>query len=67
MEEYTHEQMLAVQEFAKGLRGCFLEKMKDDVNRIFMNYALQVLDIHLSLAELKFERYANNMAVAHGK
>ncbi len=70
MEELDSSQLLAVEEFARGLRECFTNKLtsdKDEFNRIFMIYVLQVLDIHLSLAQIKFNRYGNNFAKAHGQ
>ena len=64
MEEYTPEQILAIEEFHKDLKECYANKLKgaDEFTRILMNYAIQVLDIHLSLAQIKFDRYSNNMA-----
>lgn len=71
MEELSHDQIIAIEEFVRGIRECFLNKMNDGdkFNQIFMTYALQILDIHLSLAQLKFERWSNNMAkeFANGK
>lgn len=70
MNEYTHEQIIAVEEFAKGLRECFSNKSDsaNPLSKAVMWYVLQTLDIHVSLAQLKFERYVNNhqTAVMHG-
>ena len=70
MNELDHDQLIAIEEFARGLRECFSNKLnttKDEMVKITLSYAQQVLDIHLSLAQIKFDRYATNMAVHYGK
>ncbi len=69
MNELSIDQIRAVEEFARGLRECYNNKLKngDEMTRILMNYAIQILDIHLSLAQIKFERWENNFARAHGQ
>lgn len=69
MNEYSHEQILAVEAFAKGLKDCYESRLKDTkpgftegVEKLLLDYCLKVLTIHLELARIKFERFANNMA-----
>jgi len=67
-EELSHQEFIAIEEFAKDLKECFSNKLKDgdEFTRILMNYAIQIIDIHLSLAQIKFERWANNMEKSFG-
>ena len=70
MNELDNNQILAIEEFAKGLQECFTNKKNapadDKLMSIAMDYVLKVIDIHLQLAQLKFNRYAFNMEVASG-
>lgn len=70
MNEYSHEQIIAIEEFAEGLRECFqnyLNNHQDNISKIFMDYVLQTLVIHLQLARIKFDRYSNNFAKANAQ
>jgi hypothetical protein len=67
--EINNDEWKLLQEYSKGLLGCFEEKMQysgskdiiiDEAIKIAMNYAMSIINLHLSLYELKFERYAHN-------
>ena len=68
MEELTCAQYIAIQGFAQGLKECFRAKRqqatKDDVvDRtvvILMDYAISIIDIHLELASIAFDRHNHN-------
>ncbi len=65
-KELTPQEFTAIKEFADGLRGCFesKKKTKEEFTEIFMNYAIQVIDIHLSLSEIKVDRFLHNLEMA---
>ena len=59
-EELTHEQFTAIKDFASNLTTCFINYKNthhDSFSDIVLSYAIQVIDIHLSLAELKADRH----------
>lgn len=63
-DELSHQEIIAIEKFVEDLKGCYqkyLNMHQDEITKIFMNYVLQTLDIHLQLAQIKFERWANNM------
>lgn len=62
--ELSHQEITAIEKFVEDLKRCYknyLTNHQDEITKIFMNYVLQTLDIHLQLAQIKFERWANNM------
>ena len=71
MEELDNNQILAIEEFAKGLQECFVNKKNAPADNklmsIAMDYVLKVIDIHLELARLKLARYAYKMEEAMNK
>ena len=61
----TPEEFNVVQDFAEGLKEVFENYAKnypDNITKIFMNYILDIISLHLQLAELKVERFINRMA-----
>ena len=69
-QELTPEQFTAIKQFASDLTTCFLNYQNthhDSFSDIVLNYAIQVIDIHLSLAELKTDRHLRNMEKAVSK
>jgi len=69
----THEQIIAVEAFAKGLKDCYNSRKKsckdnsvDKVALLTLTYATDIIDLHLQLAELKFDELAQDMAVKNG-
>ena len=71
LNELSPEQYQAVEDFAKGLQECFTNKKNapasDKLISIVMKYVLEVIDIHLQLAHLKFDRYAMQMEKNYAK
>ena len=63
--ELAPEQYQAIEKFASELKTCFFSYKNthpDAFSDIVLNYVMQVIDIHVSLAELKTDRYLCNMA-----
>ena len=58
--QLDHNQFIAVDTFAKGLRGCLEKKIEqhtDELFKIGLGYAINILNLHLELAELDFDLY----------
>lgn len=69
-DQISPEQYQSIKEFASDLTTCFLAYQNthhDAFSDIVLNYAIQVINIHVSLAELAVDRYLNNLEVACGK
>lgn len=61
--EKTYEEIVAIEKFKDNLKLCFIKFRDNAENQIVketINYVVQVIDIHYSLAELDFERYTLN-------
>ena len=70
MKEISPQEYQAIEEFADGLKTCFLHYKRthdEEFSNIVLNYALEIIDIHLQLAELKVKRYLNNFEKAMNK
>lgn len=70
------DKYLAIEKFANGLRECYQNRLKDHTSKdnaadrimvVALNYALDVLGIHLDLARLEFESWANDQAKHFGE
>jgi hypothetical protein len=64
MQELTLEEYKAVERFADNVKGC-LRARKEGVNEVVsrtLQDAIEVINIHLLLDELKFKNYSNNQA-----
>jgi hypothetical protein len=60
-DEIGHLEWVAVRRFAEGLQDCFKEKINSTHNegqRSTLHYALSIVRLHLQLAELDFEAFA---------
>ena len=56
------DQITAVRKFANGLKECLESKKKDDeIMKICLQYFSDLIDIHLQLAELDFQKEAIDM------
>ena len=67
MNELSPDQYQAIKEFAKELTECFLNYKRthdEEFSNIVLNYAINIIDIHLKLAELEVARYLNNLEKA---
>ena len=65
MNEISPEEFNAIKHFSDGLKECFLHykhNHPDSFSDIVLNYVIQIIDIHLQLAELEVGMYLNNMA-----
>ena len=68
MNELDSNQILAIEEFATGLKECFIQYKNnhhDAFSDIVLNYVISIINLHLQLAELKFERYDFNREKYH--
>lgn len=69
--ELSHSQIIAIEEFAKDLQENFANYRKnhpDNLSDIVLEYVNKVIDIHIELAKIKFERFAlNQEEVLNGK
>ena len=69
-KEISPEQFTAIKEFASELTTCFLNYQNthhDAFSDIVLNYAIQVINIHVSLAEIAADRYLMEMKKAINK
>ena len=68
MDKYDNNQILAVEETLKGIKGCYEAALKDcapyseislvsETYRSVLTYAINTLDLHLQLAQAKFENW----------
>ena len=60
MKNLSPEQYQAVKEFAQGLKECFIHYKNnhhDKFSDIVLEYAINIINIHLDLAELGVEKY----------
>lgn len=75
MEDLSHDQFIAIEQFVKDLRVCYENYKKlnsiipfgGELVNITMDYAIQTLDSHRDLAGLKCEKWSNQMAEALDK
>lgn len=69
-EELSPDQLKAVEDFAEGLKDSFRSYRKnhpDNLSDIILDYVFQVIDIHLDLERLKFDRFVERQARYYGK
>jgi len=52
----TPEQFRAVQEFADGLKGCYVQA-KTKASNPELDYAISIIDVHLAIKKLDVERW----------
>ena len=65
MKEISPQEYQAIEEFADGLTTCFIHYKNthnEEFSNIVLNYVIQIIDIHLQLADLEVGMYLNNMA-----
>ena len=64
MNELSPAQYQAIKDFASGLTTCFLHYKNthnEEFSNIVLNYAINIIDIHLQLAELEVEKCLMNL------
>lgn len=69
-DQISPEQYQSIKEFASELTTCFLAYQNthhDAFSDIVLNYAMQVIDIHLNLANLQVDTYLCNLEKAMNK
>ena len=70
MKELSPQEYEAMKEFANGLKECFIHYKKlhpDTFSDIVLNYVMNIINIHLDLANLEVGMYLNNMAKEYEK
>ena len=69
-DQISPEQYQSIKEFASDLTTCFLAYQNNHheaISNIILDYVIQVIAIHLSLAELAVDRYLMEMEEANAK
>ena len=63
MDTYTHDQILAIDEYTKGLLEVFKEwSVSEDPFKVFAGLqAIKIITLHHDIAELKFNEHAKEM------
>jgi hypothetical protein len=70
-----NNEYIRLEKFANGLTECYQSRMKDHIRKdnpidkmlvSTLRYAIETIDIHLSLARLDYEAEANRMAADLG-
>ena len=70
MKELDPHQYQAIEEFAQNLTECFISYKNnhpDTFSDIVLNYVINVIQIHLELADLKLRRYGISLEKAQNK
>jgi hypothetical protein len=65
-----HNSYDEVERFAQGLKECFNNYRKnhaDPYAEIVLDYVNKVIDLHLELRGLEFDRFINNLAAYEGE
>ena len=68
--ELSHDQITAIKDFARGLQESFASYRKnhsDKLSDIVLEYVNKIIEIHLDLARIKFDRGVLTMAKAYGE
>ena len=68
--ELSHDQITAIEDFARGLSESFASYRKnhsDKLSDIVLEYVNKIIEIHLDLARIKFDRGVLAMAKAYGE
>ena len=72
--ELSHQEYIAIEKALTDLRTCYEARLREYENKdnlidkavtSTLHYAIDIINIHLQLAELKFEKWSNNMAEAY--